>query len=97
MYGVGETRKNNLPIAIIGPLNNHRIIAQKGSFTLFPFKLDQNIDKHPEAQDYLIKISLKTGELFELKTALNNLGITYESLFPGLDAIANDIIKPYKK
>lgn len=97
MYGVGQTRKNNLPIAIIGPLNNHRIIAQKGSFTLFPFKLEQSIDSHPEVNDYLIKITLKTGKLFELKTALSNLGITYDSLFPGLDSIAKEIIKPFKK
>jgi len=97
LYGVGKTSKNNLPIAIIGPLNNHRIIAQKGSFTLFPFKLDQNIDLHPDVNDYLIKMTLKTGELYELKTALNNLGISYDSLFPGLDSIANDIIKPFKK
>lgn len=97
LYGVGQTKKNNLPIAIIGPLNNHRIIAQKGAFTLFPFKLDQNIEAQPEAKDYLIKITLKTGSLFELKQALTNLGITYDSLFPGLDSIAKDIIIPFKK
>jgi hypothetical protein len=96
LYGVGQTKKNNLPIAIIGPLNNHRIVAQKGAFTLFPFELHESIEQHAEAKEFLIKITLKTGQLSKFKNDLTNFGITYNSLFPGLDSIANDIIIPYK-
>lgn len=96
VFGIGQKKSNNLPIAIIGPMNNHRIIAQKGSFTLFPFKLQQNIENHPEAKEFLITITLKTGDLFEMKSAIENLGYTYDNLFPGLDSIAKEIIKPFK-
>lgn len=97
IFGVGQNKTNNLPIAIIGPLNNDRIIAQKGTFTLFPFRLDKKIEDYDHADEFLISITLKTGNLFEMKESLENLGFTHDSLFPGLDSIANSIIKPFKK
>lgn len=97
IFGVGQYKTNNLPIAIIGPLNNDRIIVQKGTFTLFPFKLDKKIEDYEHADEFLKSITLKAGNLFETKVSLENLGFTYDSLFPGLDSIANSIVKPHKK
>ncbi len=97
LFGVGQNKSNNLPIAIIGPLNNDRIIVQKGTFTLFPFKLDKKIEEYEHADEFLKSITLKTGRLFEMKQSLENLGFTYDSLFPGLDSIAKSIVKPFKK
>lgn len=97
MYGVGQNKKNNLPIAIIGPLNNHRIIAQKGTFTLFPHSIESGFTTHNSTKDFLSKIILNKECLSDLKEDLYNLGITYESLFPGLDSISKDIINTYRR
>jgi len=96
IFGVGQNKTNNLPIAIIGPLNNDRIIAQKGTFTLFPFKLDKKIEDYEHKEEFLKSITLKTGRLYEMKKSLENLGFSYDSLFPGLDSIASTIVKPFK-
>lgn len=97
IFGVGQNKTNNLPIAIIGPLNNDRIIVQKGAFTLFPFKLDKKIEDSEHSDEFLKSITIKTGKLLEMKLSLENLGFNYDSLFPGLDSIAKSIVKPYKK
>lgn len=97
IFGVGQNKTNNLPIAIIGPLNNDRIIVQKGTFTLFPFKLDKKIKDYEHKDEFLKSISIKKGKLLEMKKSLENLSFTYDSLFPSLDSIAKTIINPFKK
>ncbi|WP_299322698.1 FRG domain-containing protein [uncultured Maribacter sp.] len=96
VFGVGQTVSNNLPIAVIGPLNNHRIIAQKGAFTLFPHSLNKAFSKADKADDFLITLTLKKDKLEDLKKCIENAGITQESLFPGLDSISKEITKKYK-
>lgn len=96
-YGINSKKRNNLPIAIVGPFNSDRIVAQKGFFTLFPFELEKEIETNEFSDDFLMKITLKKGKLFEMKESLENLGFTYESLFPGLDSIGKSIVNSFNK
>jgi hypothetical protein len=83
---------NKKPIAVIGPLNSTRIVAQKGVFTVYPH--DKNLismDLLPDSSEYLYKITIASDKTDSIMAQLNSYGITYASLFPEIAKIADQI------
>ncbi|WP_379968275.1 FRG domain-containing protein [Ectobacillus sp. sgz5001026] len=88
----------NHPVAVIGSLNNVRIIAQKGVFTLFPKPpnvkpLEETID----ASKFLTKIVIKKESIDSIKNQLYHIGLNESSLYPGLDSIGETIVRENKE
>lgn len=81
----------DFPIAIYGPLNNIRIVAQKGVFTLFPFKEKFKLEDLDVSHNFLVKILIPKEKIDEIKSQLYIMGITENNVYPGLDSIAKEI------
>lgn len=90
-----------LPIAIIGPLNNERIVAQKGAFTLFPKYSNSpysDLECQENQDDYLVaKIIIPNSALETFQKELKYLGITKGMLFPSLEETAKQIKIDYER
>ena len=81
----------DFPIAVYGPLNNERIVAQKGVFTLFPFKEKFKLEDVENSDKFLLKILIKADKIDFIKEQLLVLGITENNIYPGLESIAKEI------
>ncbi|MBX2976809.1 MAG: FRG domain-containing protein [Ignavibacteriaceae bacterium] len=79
------------PVAVYGPQNNERIVAQKGVFTLFPFKERLKLEDLPTSHNFLAKIIIRNAEIDRIKSQLITLGITETLVYPGLDYLADEI------
>jgi hypothetical protein len=84
------------PIALSGPLNNIRVEAQKGIFTLFPSNAVA-LEELAESDKFLVKINIHHDYVHEIKKELFNLGINKTSIYPELASIAEDIVFDYKQ
>ena len=83
---------NPKPAAVIGPMNNPRIVAQRGTFTVFPhIPKVKALNLFPDASNYLIKICISANKIDLIKTQLTRYGITRFALFPDLSNIADEI------
>lgn len=84
------------PIACIGPLNNTRIIAQKGVFTLSP-KRQKNfcLKELSEENDFMTLIDIDDNYIKEITIELQRLGITEGSLYPSLENLATELNKEF--
>jgi hypothetical protein len=91
MFKKNSNDEPEYPVAIIGPLNTQRIIAQKGVFTLFPIKGIDVMENLSSNEDFLIKFNIEESDIIDIATQLYKLGITENSLYPGLDSIAKEI------
>lgn len=88
----------NYPIAVIGSLNNERIIAQKGVFTLFPKPPNvRALEEADNISDFLVKLKIEKQSIDSIKKQLYNIGLNESSLYPGLDAIGKMIIREHKE
>jgi len=81
----------DFPIAVYGPHNNERIVAQKGVFTLFPFKDKFKLEDLVDSEKFLVKIIIKSNKVDFVKEQLLTLGITENNIYPGLESIAKEI------
>jgi hypothetical protein len=81
----------DFPVAIYGPQNNERIVAQKGVFTLFPFKDRFKIEDLATSHNFLAKIIINNADIDRIKSQLITLGITETLVYPGLDYLAYEI------
>jgi hypothetical protein len=81
----------DFPIAVYGPLNNERIVAQKGVFTLFPFKEKFKLEDLPNVEVFLMKLLIKSDKVDFIKNQLITMGITENNVYPGLESIAKEI------
>lgn len=88
--------RQKFPIAIIGPQNTERIIAQKGVFTLFPNKESFKMEDLEGAEKFLIKITIKAENIESIKQDLYYIGLTETSLFPELDSISKELKRYYE-
>ncbi len=96
-YGIGVKREEILyPLSIIGPLNNSRINAQKGAFTLFPLNA-KPLEEMEKTDEFLLKIKVNSEYVHEMKRELYNLGIKQSTLYPELNSISTDIIFEYNR
>jgi hypothetical protein len=80
------------PAAVVGPINNPRILAQRGVFTVFPHIKDVvPLNMFDDASDYLFKISIAAESISFIKEQLTRYGITRFSLFPDLCNITEEV------
>ncbi|MGI9652128.1 FRG domain-containing protein [Chryseobacterium sp. RLHN22] len=81
------------PVAIFGPLNNERIVAQKGVFTLYPFSENiPKLEENEKANEFLKKITLKGQNKINLvKNELSVIGMSETSLFPDLNHLSLEL------
>lgn len=79
------------PVAIYGPQNHDRIVAQKGVFTLFPFKDRFKIEDLETSHNFLAKLTIRSADIDRIKAQLITLGITETLVYPGLDYLAAEI------
>ena len=94
-YAYGEAYPADYPIAVTGPLNNSRISAQKGMFTLFPASSKTPLEETKECNDFLDKIIIQKESIPIIKRQLFTMGITNTSIYPDLDSISKDIKLEY--
>jgi hypothetical protein len=90
-YQIDASVKSSYPIAITGPLNNERIAAQKGTFTLFPNSDIFNLEEKEEAHEFLTLLIIKKETIETLKNQLYYLGMTESSIYPDLNHLALEI------
>lgn len=91
-----ESPRQEYPIAIIGPQNTDRIIAQRGVFTLFPMKDSFNLESLEHADKFLYKIIIPDANIEKISTDLYYLGITESTLYPELDSISKELRQKYE-
>lgn len=80
------------PAAAIGPNNTTRIVAQKGTFIVYPHVKNLiALNNLPDSSEYLIKINIAWDAFPKIQTQLRHFGITKLSLYPDIDMIANEV------
>lgn len=81
------------PVAIFGPLNNERIVSQKGVFTLYPTSaLIPKLEEDTKADEFLKKIVIKGQEnISKIKSELSVIGMSETSLFPDLNHLSLEL------
>ena len=90
-----ESPRQDYPVAIIGPQNTDRIIAQRGVFTLFPNKDSFTMESLSSAEKFLVKIVIPESDIKPISEALYYIGITESTLFPELDSISKELKRNY--
>lgn len=91
------TPRQDYPIAIIGPQNSERIIAQKGVFTLFPNKESFKLEEIDKAENFLIRIKIPKEHINSIRKDLFYIGVSESSLFPELDSISKELKRNYEE
>ncbi|MGE5418181.1 MAG: FRG domain-containing protein [Acidobacteriota bacterium] len=94
LFGPESSNHRPKPAAAIGPLNTTRIVAQRGTFTVFPLmKHLIAMNKLPDSAKHLFKIIIAWQDFKDIQTQLKHYGITRLSLFPDIDIIANEVFQ----
>ncbi|HEX2925462.1 MAG TPA: FRG domain-containing protein [Ruminiclostridium sp.] len=95
MFGPEQQGFNNKkPAAVYGPLNNPRIVAQKGVFTVFPYTLNMvEFDKLPDSAEYMEKLIISKDARKSMTEQLRRYGINYAQLFPEIGYVAAEIFQ----
>ena len=96
-YKLDAAAKAEYPLAITGPLNSDRIVAQKGTFTLFPNTESFNLEDKNDAHNFLTLLSIDKDSIENMKKQLFYLGITESSIYPDLNNLAIEIKKDFGK
>ena len=85
-------------IAFQPPKINHRILAQEGVFTAFPFPIEKDtivyLDSHPffeHERRNIIKYIIPSRLKPIFRKQLHTLGVKPSTIYPGLDGVASDI------
>lgn len=80
------------PVAITGPLNNERIVAQKGVFTLFPNSAPyQSLTEKEKSDEFLIKFIIRNEFVIPIRKELGRMGMSESTLFPDLSHLALEL------
>jgi hypothetical protein len=83
------------PIAITGPLNNSRIVAQKGTFTLFPDKKSFSLEESGQADEFLTQFVIPFANVDAIKKQLIVLGVSETSIYPELSSLGQEIKREF--
>ena len=84
----GSADPSKKPLAVIGPWNSPRIMAQKGTFTVFPHITNPvALNKIEDSSKYLYKITISRDACDRIVAQLANYGILEASLFPELASV----------
>lgn len=98
MYCTGARKpKNPMPVAIAGIHSTDRIIAQNGTFCLFPDTDPFAMEDLPDANNYLYRIILNSACIEEMSQDLYYIGISETTLFPELESISKEIRREYHR
>lgn len=94
-YAIGSDARliNEMPVAILGIHNSPRIVAQRGSFTLFGKSLSPMEDiyaNHIFPKDTLSKILIPAALIGELLAKLVWMGISDSVIYPDLEGLAKE-------
>jgi len=96
-YKIDAAARAEYPLAITGPLNNERIAAQKGTFTLFPNAQKFNLEDKTDAHKFLTKFVIKNDCISDLKRQLTYLGMTESSIYPDLNHLALELKREFNQ
>lgn len=96
-YKLDAAARPDYPIAITGPLNSDRIVAQKGTFTLFPNTESFSLEDKMESHRFLTQLVIKKDSIENMKKQLFYLGITESSIYPDLNNLAIEIKKEFEE
>jgi hypothetical protein len=94
-YALGADPKyiNEMPVAILGIHNSPRIVAQRGSFTLFGKSLssmEEIFEKHNFPDDTLKKLVIPASIISSLLEKLVWMGISDSVIYPDLEGLAKE-------
>jgi len=94
-YAIGSDPRliNEMPVAILGIHNSPRIVAQRGSFTLFGKSLtpmDEIYTSHAFPADTLSKITIPAALIATLLHKLVWMGISDSVIYPDLEGLAKE-------
>ena len=94
-YAIGSDPRyiNELPVAILGIHNSPRIVAQRGSFSLFGKSLlpmDDTFEKNPFPDDTLSKLVIPSALIKPLLDKLVWMGISDSVVYPDLEGLAKE-------
>lgn len=100
VVNIFSLRGNNhyrFPLACVGPLNNIRIVAQKGAFTIFPARPNEEHSlKHlTELGDFITTIEIDKNFIAQIQDELRKLGLTQNSIYPSLENLSSEISKEF--
>jgi len=90
-----QVQQNQLPLAILPPQSNFRIVAQQARFTLHgtdTHAIDDLIQEDQHLEIKLAMIRVDQANLAHLWNELDIVGINRMSMFPDLDSIAHCVI-----
>ncbi len=91
LYDFGSTVPT-YPVAITGPLNNERIVAQKGVFTLFPNSAPyQSMIEKDRSDEFLIQFIIRNEFVIPIRKELGRMGMSESTLFPDLTHLALEL------
>lgn len=86
--------QNKKPTAVYSPINNSKIIVQRGAFTVFPYTVPfTDMKELSDSYQYLMKIVIAKDARKALNEQLRRYGITKTQLTPELSSVAQEILK----
>lgn len=93
LFGPQSQKLGNLrPAAAIAPINNPNIMAQRGTFIVYPMKKGLiPLENYEDASDYLQKIYIAWESFTLIHIQLQHYGITKLALFPNIDNVSQEI------
>lgn len=87
-----EILANKKPAAVIGPLNNPHIVAQKGVFTVFPHEREITpLNLFTDASNYLLEICVAEDKIPLILEQLQRYGVTHFTLYPDITEVRKQI------
>ncbi len=88
-----DSKVPTYPVAIFGPLNNERIVSQKGVFTLYPTsEAVPKLEEDSKADEFLRRIVIKgQDKINNIKNELSVIGMSETSLFPDLNHLSLEL------
>jgi hypothetical protein len=90
---------NTSPVAVYGTHNSARIVAQRGSFTIFgqstrPMEEIYRTEDFPV--DCLVKITILSSRVSAMREAILNHGVTESVVMPDLAGLAQEICRSFR-
>jgi hypothetical protein len=94
-YAIGSDPRyiNEMPVAILGIHNSPRIVAQRGSFTLFGkslFPMEETFASNDFPNDTLSKLTIPATLIQPLLEKLVWMGISDSVIYPDLEGLAKE-------
>ena len=76
-------------------MNNERIIAQNGWFTIHSLQNDKRkfipVEEDEDFKDYIMEIEIPSKKQEEILGKLNILGVNHETIFPGVEGACRHV------